>query len=86
MTEILRLSSEADEDAKTVIAGDDNHLFFQLADRLLITRKLTGNFPDYDRVLPKEHAQIATLRRDDNREAGRGERRSGAVVMPSSSS
>ncbi len=28
-------------------AGDDNHLFFQLGDRLLISRKLTGNFPDY---------------------------------------
>ena len=65
MTEILRLSSEAGEGGKTIIAGDENHLFFQLGERLLITRKLTGNFPDYERVLPKDHMQIATLQRDD---------------------
>ena len=27
-------------------------------ERLLITRKLTGNFPDYERVLPKEHSAL----------------------------
>ena len=26
-------------------SGDDNHLFFQLGERLLLSRKLTGNFP-----------------------------------------
>ena len=35
-------------------SGDDNHLFFEVGQRLLITRKLTGNFPDYERVLPKD--------------------------------
>jgi DNA polymerase-3 subunit beta len=45
MTEILKLSGE-DAEAKAVISGDDNHLFFQFGERLLITRKLTGNFPD----------------------------------------
>ena len=40
---------------KAIFAGDDNHLFFQVGHRLLITRKLTGNFPDYERVLPKDH-------------------------------
>ena len=52
MSEILKLAQEAEADAKTVISGDDNHLFFQFGERLLITRKLTGNFPDYERVLP----------------------------------
>ena len=28
---------------------------------LLITRKLTGNFPDYERVLPQDNTHIATL-------------------------
>ena len=42
-------------DGKAIFAGDDNHLFFQVGERLLITRKLTGNFPDYERVLPKDH-------------------------------
>ena len=47
---------------KAIFAGDDNHLFFQVGQRLLITRKLTGNFPDYERVLPKDqhaHRQAA---------------------------
>ena len=69
MTEILKLSAEAGQEAKTLIAADDNHLFFQFGDRLLITRKLTGNFPDYERVLPKDHAYTATLQRDEIRSA-----------------
>jgi DNA polymerase III subunit beta len=69
MSEILKLSQEAEAEAKTVISGDDNHLFFQFGDRLLITRKLTGNFPDYERVLPKDHHQVVTLQRDEIKSA-----------------
>ncbi|HXC62557.1 MAG TPA: DNA polymerase III subunit beta, partial [Nitrospiria bacterium] len=69
MSEILKLSQEAEADAKTVISGDDNHLFFQFGERLLITRKLTGNFPDYERVLPKDHHQVVTLQRDEIKSA-----------------
>lgn len=65
MTEILRLAGESGPETKAVISGDDNHLFFQFGERLLITRKLTGNFPDYERVLPKDHMQVATLQRDE---------------------
>ena len=32
-----------------------------MGDRLLISRKLTGNFPDYDRVLPKDQPHNLTL-------------------------
>src|SRR5215468_2452233 len=69
MSEILRLSQEGESEAKTSISGDDNHLFFQFGDRLLITRKLTGNFPDYERVLPKDHNQIVTLQREEIKSA-----------------
>ena len=49
-------------------SGDDNHLFFQLGDRLLLSRKLTGNFPDYERVLPKDHPQFGRrCKRDEFR-------------------
>jgi len=30
-----------------------------------MSRKLTGNFPDYERVLPKEHPHVLTLGRDE---------------------
>ena len=37
MNELLKLSGEAGPDAKLQFSGDDNHLFFQLGDRLLIS-------------------------------------------------
>jgi DNA polymerase-3 subunit beta len=69
MNEILKLAQEGEPEANAVISGDDNHLFFQFGDRLLITRKLTGNFPDYERVLPKDHHQVVTLQRDEIKSA-----------------
>lgn len=67
MAEILKLVSEAGSDATLKFAGDDNHLFFELGDRLLISRKLTGNFPDFERVLPKDYALKAVLKKDELR-------------------
>jgi DNA polymerase-3 subunit beta len=69
MAEIQKLSAESEPDAKIRFSGDDNHLFFELGERLLISRKLTGNFPDFDRVLPKDHPLAVTLRRDELRSA-----------------
>ncbi len=69
MTELIKLAEDAAPDAKAIFAGDDNHLFFQVGHRLLITRKLTGNFPDYERVLPKDHQLVATLQKDEIRSA-----------------
>ena len=45
MQELLKLAGDAGEGAMLRFSGDDNHLFFQLGDRLLITRKLTGQLP-----------------------------------------
>jgi DNA polymerase III subunit beta len=69
MGEISKLADEAGEGAMVKFAGDDNHLFFQFGPRLLITRKLTGNFPDYERVLPQDNNSIATLEKGDIRSA-----------------
>src|SRR5271157_4175523 len=63
LVELIKLAEEAGPDAKAIFAGDDNHLFFQVGNRLLMTRKLTGNFPDYERVLPKDHTLTAKLQR-----------------------
>jgi DNA polymerase-3 subunit beta len=65
MAEILKLADEAGADAKVKFGGDDNHLFFAFGPRLLITRKLTGNFPDYERVLPQDNTHIARLSKDE---------------------
>ncbi len=69
MGEIVKLADEGTADDKVSLAGDDNHLFFKFGERLLITRKLTGNFPDYERVLPKENTHIATLAKLEIRSA-----------------
>jgi DNA polymerase-3 subunit beta len=69
MAELTKLADDAADNAKAVFSGDDNHLFFQVGDRLLITRKLTGNFPDYERVLPKDHSLSAKLHKDEIRSA-----------------
>lgn len=68
MLEILKLAAEGEE-REIEFAGNENHLFFHLNKRLLLSRKLTGNFPDYERVLPKEHAHSVTIGRDDFRSA-----------------
>ena len=69
MAELIKLADDGAPEDKAAFAGDDNHLFFQVGQRLLITRKLTGNFPDYERVLPKDHAVTAQLEKDEIRSA-----------------
>jgi DNA polymerase-3 subunit beta len=69
MAELLKLTDEASPEMKVIFAGDENHLYFQVGHRRLITRKLTGNFPDYERVLPKDHPLMAKLQKDEIRSA-----------------
>ncbi len=65
MSEVQKLATDAPADATVQFAANDNHLFFQIADRLLISRKLTGNFPDYERVMPRELPNHIVVEKDD---------------------
>ena len=69
MIELQKLAGDADPAAIVKFSGDENHLFFQLGDRLLLSRKLTGNFPDFERVLPKDHPHGVAMNRDELRGA-----------------
>lgn len=69
MTELMKMTSDAGADDKISFSGDDNHLYFQAGSRLLISRKLTGNFPDFERVLPKEQPQSITFEKEGFRQA-----------------
>jgi len=69
MGEILKLAQDAGPDATIQFSGDENHLFFQLGERLLLSRKLTGNFPDFERVLPKDHPHSVALDREELRKS-----------------
>lgn len=64
MNEILKLASD-DASKQIEFSGNENHLFFKIDKRLLLSRKLTGNFPDYERVLPKEHPHTLVLQREE---------------------
>ncbi len=41
---------------RTWMGANEDHLSFVTVKRAILARKLTGNFPDYDRVMPKEYA------------------------------
>ena len=51
LMELSRLLGDADEAIR--YEQGENHLFFHVGDRLLISRKIDGQFPAYERVIPK---------------------------------
>jgi DNA polymerase-3 subunit beta len=65
MVEILKMATEAGSSASVGFATDENHLFFECGKRLLIARRLTGQFPDFERVLPKEKGHSVVLNREE---------------------
>src|ERR1700722_3453829 len=71
MTEILRLANEAGEDGQIDFARDESQLFFQVGGRLLISRILTGQFPNYEAVLPRENNKTIVLERSELHDAVR---------------
>jgi DNA polymerase-3 subunit beta len=72
MIEIQRLSAEAEgDDAQMEFARDDSYLFFQAGRRLLISRMLTGQFPNYEAVLPRDNNNTVKLERGELNDAVR---------------
>jgi DNA polymerase-3 subunit beta len=65
MDEVEKLAAAAGSDAQMDFARDESHLFFQTGHRLLISRILTGQFPNYEAVLPKENNKIVVLERGE---------------------
>jgi DNA polymerase-3 subunit beta len=51
LLELGKLLSEADADIR--YERGENHLFFAVGDRVLISRMIDGQFPAYERVIPK---------------------------------
>jgi DNA polymerase-3 subunit beta len=60
--ELGRLLAEGDGDI-TYERGE-NHLFFSAGDRLLISRMIDGQFPAYERVIPKGNDKHVEFERD----------------------
>lgn len=56
------LKSLLDSDVETIdFAKDESTLFFRVGPRLLTSRQLTGQFPNYEAVLPKDNTKSITV-------------------------
>jgi len=64
MDELQRLLVSPDTE-EVEFAKDDAQLFFRLGTRLLTARQLTGQFPNYEAVLPKETTKVVTVNGDE---------------------
>jgi DNA polymerase III subunit beta len=64
-----QLVSGAAEGASVEIAQEDRHLFFSSTGRVVIARKLAGNYPDYEAVLPRETGRVVGLVNEEFRAA-----------------
>jgi DNA polymerase-3 subunit beta len=52
LSELSKLSAEAN--CVVEFGKDDNHLYFKVENRLMASRTLSGQFPNYELVLPKD--------------------------------
>lgn len=65
MAELVRMIAESTDTERIAFSRDDNHLFFDMGKRLLISRMLTGQFPNYEAVLPRNNDRIITVGREE---------------------
>ena len=74
-------------DAETVDFADDEHtLFFRIGHRTLSTRKLSGQFPNFEAVMPRDNTKFAVVRASElsaaiQRVAQFADERSGAIRL-----
>jgi DNA polymerase III subunit beta len=71
MDEVEKLASTAGSEAHIEFAKDESHLFFQVGHRLLISRILTGQFPNYEAVLPRDNNKSVVIDRAELSDAVR---------------
>ncbi len=62
LMELGRLLAEQEGDV--TFSRGENHLFFRIGDRLLISRMIDGQFPAFERVIPKGNDKHVDFERD----------------------
>ena len=82
----LRILLDATDSDHIEFAKDDSTLFFRIGQRLLTSRQLTGQFPNYEAVLPKDNNKSISVKVADfssaiQRVAQFADERSGAIRM-----
>lgn len=67
LMELTKISKDAGGDIS--FGEDPNHIYFEVDGRLLITRKLSGTFPNYEMVIPKDNDKTVTFDAEEMRNA-----------------
>jgi DNA polymerase-3 subunit beta len=62
LLELGKLLAEGEGDI--LFESGENHLFFEVAGRVLISRMIDGQFPAYERVIPKGNDKVIEFDRD----------------------
>src|ERR1700678_4119106 len=85
LQELQQLLSNSDAD-KVEFADDEHTLFFRVRHRTLSTRKLSGQFPNFEAVMPRDNTKFAVVRSSElsaaiQRVAQFADERSGAIKL-----
>lgn len=64
LLELRRWDGVVDGGEKVVISADERNIAFSVQGRVLVSRILSGSFPDYGRVLPKAFKGQAVMERE----------------------
>jgi len=59
LAELTKLTADFEGDIN--LGADENHVYFQVGSRLLISRMLSGQFPNYEMVMPKNNDRAAVF-------------------------
>lgn len=63
LQDLLRLLTDSDDEV--VITHDDQQILFRVGDVELVARLIEGNYPDYTKLIPKNFAQKAVLKKSE---------------------
>jgi len=85
LQELQQLLGNTEAD-KIEFADDEHTLFFRVGHRTLSTRKLTGQFPNFEAVMPRDNTKFAVVRSSElsaaiQRVAQFADERSGAIKL-----
>jgi len=61
----LKSLLDATDAEEIEFAKDESTLYFRIGTRLLTSRQLTGQFPNFEAVLPKDNTKIVTVHGDE---------------------
>lgn len=65
LSEVIKISAEEKEEKSiSVVKAGEHQVGFVVADTTIITRCIDGTYPDYERIIPKNHTTRALLEKE----------------------